>query len=247
MQERKISFYKEISRFYDQIFPFSENKRSFLRSLISEKSHSLLDLGCATGEQVFFAESMGLSVAGLDNDENLLDIALEKKKKIDSEAVFINSDMRKIGEIFEGESFDMITCMGNTLVHLGSYDELCRLFDSIYSQLIKGGIFAAQIVNYGNPLMKGETAFKEIEGDDFIFIRGNRVVERGKKIEFSGELILKDTGEKFRNKVFLYPVNSSTVRRGLEGAGFSSIRFYGDFDAKAYEESSNALILIAEK
>ncbi|MCK5220110.1 MAG: hypothetical protein KAR14_00895, partial [Candidatus Aminicenantes bacterium] len=131
--------------------------------------------------------------------------------------------------------------------HLGSYSELCRLFDSVYSQLQQGGMFAAQIVNYDNPRTKGVAAFKDIEGDDFIFIRGNKVIEKGKEIEFSGELILKETGEKFMNTVSLYPVNSRAVRRGLKGPGFNLIRFYGNFDLEAYEETSSALIFFAEK
>lgn len=196
---------------------------------------------------MFFAEDLGLSPSGIDNDSCLLDIALEKKKKIDSDAVFLNSDMRKIEEVFERERFDLITCMGNTMVHLGSNAELCRFFDSVNSLLKKGGTFAGQIVNYDNKITQGDSAFNEIERDDFIFIRGNKVIEQGEKIEFSGELILKETGEKFMNTVSLYPVNSYAVRRGLEGSGFNLIRFYGNFDREDYEEASNALIFIAEK
>ncbi len=220
---------------------------SFLKSLSGDKKGHYLDIGCATGGQVFFAEELGYSSYGLDNDPDLLRIAEREKTKKGSNAEFIFGDMRKVSDLFPEIRFNVITCMGNTLVHLGSYSELCRLFDSVYSQLQQGGIFAAQIVNYDNPRTKGVTAFKDIEGDDFIFIRGNKVIEKGKEIEFSGELILKETGEKFMNTVSLYPVYSHAVRRGLEGSGFSSIRFYGNFDREAYEETSNALIFFAEK
>ncbi len=155
--------------------------------------------------------------------------------------------MRKVEEVFERKRFDLITCMGNTLVHLGSYAELCRFFDSVYSLLNKQGVFAAQIVNYDNVLINGVNAFKNIEDDEFLFVRENEIIEKGEKIEFSGELIIKKTGEKFRNKVSLYPADSNDVMGGLDDAGFSLIKFYGDFDKGTFSETSNALIFIAEK
>lgn len=240
-------FYKAISEFYDQIFPFSEKKKNFLTSLITGSTTSLLDVGCATGELVFYGEVKGLSSFGIDNDQYLLEIALDKKKRINSDAVFLNSDMRKVNEIFERENFDLITCMGNTLSHLGSPEEVSGFFRSVHTLLKDKGVFFCQMVNYEKIVPDGSFFFNEIENDEFKFIRGNKINKDEDKVRFSGELILKRDGERYRNEIDLFPVSKALMEKELNATGFHSIKFYGGFDRKPFDRNSNALIFVAEK
>ncbi len=242
-----ISFYKVISEFYDDIFPFSEKKRSFFRTLVTGSGGSILDIGCATGDLAFFAESIGFAAVGIDNDPDLLRLAEGKRDRKGSSAMFENVDMKRVGEIFRSDRFDIITCMGNTIAHLGSLSEITGFFRSIYELLDEGGVFAGQLVNYEREVSSGSGSFNEIENKDFRFVRKNRVNEVKGKVEFSGELTLKNDGSTHLSKLELYPVTKDLVEKELNDVGFQSIIFFGGFDLGKYENQSGALIFRAEK
>ncbi|MEN8155185.1 MAG: class I SAM-dependent methyltransferase, partial [Acidobacteriota bacterium] len=142
----RISFYKVISEFYDQIFPFSEKKKNFLQSLLGDKKGNYLDIGCATGDQVLFAEELGYSSYGLDNDLDLLRLAEKKKIEKGFDSKLISGDMRKAADLFRDIKFNTITCVGNTIAHLGSPLEIRGFFESMYELLDDGGAFAGQLV-----------------------------------------------------------------------------------------------------
>lgn len=215
--------------------------------MVKESSGSILDIGCATGDLAFFAESMGFAAVGIDNDPDLLKLAEGKKNRNGSSAVFKNADMRKAGEIFRSERFDIITCIGNTIAHLGSTSEIAGFFKSIYELLNEGGIFAGQLVNYDRIISDSSESFNEIENNNFRFIRKNRIKELNGKVEFTGELIRKGDGSSFFSKLELYPAGKGLVEKGLKDSGFSSIRFFGGFDLAEYKSNSAALIFMVEK
>ncbi len=243
---KNISFYRVISEFYDEIFPFSNKKRSFFRTLVKETSGSFLDIGCATGDLIFFAESLGLDPIGLDNDTDLIHVAEGKKAVTGSSAEFVKSDMRRVGELFETGRFDIITCMGNTIAHLRSSSEIGKFFKSNYKILNQGGVFSGQLVNYENGSAGNPGHFNEIETGDFKFIRQNKILGNG-KVEFSGELILKGDGTSFCSRIELYPADKDLIETELKLAGFSSISFFGGFDLGKYKNNSEALIFKAGK
>jgi len=207
----------------------------------------LLDIGCATGELVFFAEDLGMSTAGIDNDEYLLEIAGTKKERNFSDAEFIKGDMRLIDGLFKNRNFDIITCMGNTLAHLGSAEEVSGFFRSVNMLLNEKGVFTCQIVNYDKPVPEGKTNFKEIESDEFRFIRNNEILKEGESVKFSGELILKSDGRKYRSEILLFPVSRDLIEKELNESGFNSIKIYGGFDRNSYDLNSDALVFRAEK
>ncbi len=207
----------------------------------------MLDIGCATGDLIFFAESVGITGVGIDNDPDLLNIAEKKKNQMGSSSVFINEDMRRVREVFKSEKFDIITSMGNTIAHLRSSSEIAVFFKSVFELLEERGVFAGQLVNYESVISGKPGAFNEIENDEFRFVRKNTINESNGKVEFSGELILKGEGSSYFSKLVLYPVTKDIIEKELKDIGFRSIGFFGGFDLGKYERFSEALIFRAEK
>ncbi len=212
-----------------------------------KSADSYLDIGCATGECVLFSEELGYSAVGIDNNRYLLSIAGEKKIKRKSSAEFIFADMRDISMAVKGESFDIITCLGNTLVHLDSADEISTFFKSVFSVLKKGGIFLSQIVNYEKFADKISFTFSNIETNEFNFERKNIFKREGEIVEFTGKLFVKKEQKWYENKIMLYPINKDDIEAGLSKSGFHKLEFYGGFDRREYSIGSDALLFRAEK
>ncbi|MEN8223709.1 MAG: hypothetical protein ABFR36_10715, partial [Acidobacteriota bacterium] len=155
--------------------------------------------------------------------------------------------MRKAADLFRDIKFNTITCVGNTIAHLGSPLEIRGFFESMYELLDDGGAFAGQLVNYEKVFAEKTGPFNVIENEDFKFIRKNRIKEENGKVEFSGELILKKEGASHFNRIELYPFVKDTIEKELTHIGFSSIGFFGGFDLGEYESKSDALIFKAGK
>lgn len=188
-----------------------------------------------------------MDAVGLDQDPELLKIAENKKSGKGASAEFISADMIRAGDLFESEAFDLITCMGNTLVHLDSPGEVSGFFKTVYALLKKGGVFTGQLVNYENPDSGKPGSFNIIDTGEFRFRRENRAFSGGERIKFTGEMILKPSGKRFSNQIDLIPLKKAFVEKELKRTGFHDLRFYGDFDRAGYSGDSDALIFTGVK
>jgi len=100
--------YNEWSETYDSV----ENKTrdleaKALREMISGAGLDVLEIGCGTGKNTEFLQTIAKHLIGADFSEEMLEIA---KTKITSEAVeFRQMDLRENWD-FTDESFDLITC-----------------------------------------------------------------------------------------------------------------------------------------
>jgi len=153
--------------------------------------------------------------------------------------------MKRINELFALRRFDIITCMGNTLAHLGPSGELTRFLGAVHDLTEEGGIFAGQVVNYENITADGSVSLGDIEGEDFIFSRKSSINTDKKIVEFTGELLTKNNNKKYVNRIDLYPITKNEIEKGLLESGFSTISFHGDYDLVYYRRDSNALIFKA--
>ncbi len=192
-----------------------------------------------------FSQELGYSSVGIDIDEELINIALTKKRRRNSNARFLLLDMRMCGETFPGESYDVVTCLGNTIPHLASDEEVLKFFSSVLSILKPGGIFASQLVNYDKVLNSDSYKFKTIENKDFVFNRSYD--NRGKYIDFTGTFLNKQSGKLYKNVITLLPLQSLKIKEMLDKSGFKDVLFYGGYDNELFNENSSALIFKARK
>lgn len=111
--------YNEWSATYDSV----ENKTrdteaKALREMISGENTDVLEIGCGTGKNTEFLQTIAKTVIGADFSEEMLEIA---KTKIVAENVeFRQMDLRENWN-FADESFDLITC-SLALEHIENLD-----------------------------------------------------------------------------------------------------------------------------
>lgn len=140
-----MKFYEALSQVYDLVFPKNKNTFQFLSKGLKPKS-SILDIACGTGNYAISFAQQGHDVDAIDLDSNMLEQA--RNKAVDIPIHFVRGDMTKIKEYFPAKRYDMIYCIGNSIVHLPNKQKIAELIKDTYDMLHEGGVLIIQTVNY---------------------------------------------------------------------------------------------------
>jgi ubiquinone/menaquinone biosynthesis C-methylase UbiE len=242
-----MKFYNELSKVYDVVFPKSEDTLKFLLSGLKTNS-KVLDLACGTGTYSVALAQKGHRVEGLDLDEDMIKLARSKGGLY---ANFVVGDMTKFKESFPKEKYDLIFCIGNSLVHLKNKERIDKFIKDIYEGLNPNGTIVIQIVNYDRILRNDVKSLPTIDKSDkgVKFVRNYEYNKDEEKIDFITELSVTkgEIIEKFENTVSLVPLQKDELVSMFEKAGFKNIDIYGGFCKEEFEDTSFALVIRAEK
>ena len=104
------------------------------------KAKSCLDMGCGTGVLCRLLRSHGIAASGMDLSEGMIAIAREESPEIPY-------DVGNMVTYIPGRQFDMVTCTGDALNHIGTLSDVEKIFRNVYSWLNPGGFFVFDILN----------------------------------------------------------------------------------------------------
>lgn len=229
-----MTFYDMLASKYDEIFPFSEQTFSLMRSFTTDEA-KVLDIGCSTGAYVKAFNDNGYTAQGIElntsfnfHDDNITQM-----------------DMNNM--TFEENSFDFIYSIGNTIVHAPDKPSLEKLIKNIFKLLKPKGTFFMQIVNYDRIFGQKLTSLPTIETDNIKFER-NYAYEDMSAVDFNVVLTDKVSGTSSESSVKLTPLIFSEIQSlsGRMGANF--VRFCGDFQGNKFiRNESFAMIAVFTK
>jgi SAM-dependent methyltransferase len=97
-----------------------------------------LDLGCGPGYQSVALARLGFEVTGVDTSESMLTAMRQETSSLPVRGVL--GDMQQLRELAPGP-WEVVVCMGDTLTHLQSLDEVRRLVAAVAGQMERGGTF----------------------------------------------------------------------------------------------------------
>lgn len=244
-----MGFYEEISRYYDHIFPTEKAQCDFIKNAAGEPPKSILDIACGSGGYIVELARAGYSVAAVDLDGKMIEMALAKKNMegLDFDAMVLN--MLDIADRFGKDSFDLAFCIGNSIVHLGSREEILKALKKIAYVLKPGGSMIIQIINFDRVFRHSITSLPTISDDHagLKFVRNYSYDENKGLIRFNTLLTVDglDGREEYENSIELLPLLSGDMRELLQKAGFKDISFYGDFKYSEYDTESYMLVVKA--
>lgn len=249
-----MGFYEEIAPYYDYIFPAGEEQLRLISEIAGEPPKRILDIACGTGAYSVRLAQAGHEVWGVDADPEMIRLASLKAAGLKAAgnyvpARFFVGDMLELDKsIGRAESkFNIIFCIGNSIVHLGSKDAIRAAMIKMKEQLAPGGSIVLQIINFDRVLEKGVTSLPTLTNEEIglVFQRNYTRDENTRLIYFDTVLSVNEEAGPVRlsNRVQLFPLTSSMLRDILTDAGFDSFALYGDFARSSYIPADSFMLI----
>ena len=208
-----MSFYQDLTSYYDEIFPLNQTAFSFI-SPFFQKGDSVLDIGAGTGNMAIALAQAELIVTASEPEERMAEAI---RKKANSNMPVHTKSMEEIGEF--AESFDGILCIGNTLPHLSNTEAIEAFLEKCYEKLNVNGTLILQQVNYDKVLTQDDFPFPTIEKDHFTFTR--HYEKKDDHILFTSRVTAN--GESIENTIPLFPITSEQLISLLKKVGFQPV------------------------
>ncbi len=243
-----MSFYSELSRVYDVVFPLNSMTLSFLEKDLS-KGARMLDLACGRGAYSIALSEKGYDIYALDLDGEMIRGLKEKAATGNLALKAYEGNMTEVKELIM-ENFHRIFCIGNSLVHLKKPSEILKLLTDLHSLLEDGGDLIIQIVNYDRILDKEIKSLPTLTGrspseEEVIFHRNYSFIDDN-TVSFDTELIIKteDTTNIYKNSIPLLALRKDELVKLLHECGFSNICCYGSFNFAPFTPSESFPLII---
>ena len=105
---------------------------------LAEERNIVVDLGCGTGTLTQMFYEAGYDMIGVDNSEEMLSVAMEKRDRAGSEILYLLQDMREL-ELYSTVGTVISVC--DSINYILEEAELLEVFQLVNNYLYPGGIF----------------------------------------------------------------------------------------------------------
>jgi 2-polyprenyl-3-methyl-5-hydroxy-6-metoxy-1,4-benzoquinol methylase len=258
-----MSLYASLAQSYDELFPLPPLAAPFLDALVPSDAErgatprSLLDAGCATGDQAIALARLGWRAFGIDSEAAMIEAAQAKARAEAADAVFSVASMLDLDKLFPACSLDLVLCLGNTLPHLRG-DGIGAFLEASRKLLRPTGALVLQLLNYGLAGIGAGYAFPPLVSGQTEMRRRYESLGSGKKSEGprqprNGEaealrfiVELKSGGGWKTEETILEPIAPPRLESLLTRAGFRVSARSSLWGGAVFEESLDRfLILVA--
>ena len=168
----------------------------YLTGLLKEQGVTeglLLDLGCGTGSLTELLADAGYDMIGVDNSEDMLEIAMEKRQESGHDILYLLQDMQEF-ELYGTVRAVVSVC--DSVNYVTEKEELEQIFRLVNNYLDPGGIFVFDF--------NTEYKYREVLGDrtiaenreDSSFIWDNYYYEEEHMNEYELTLFIQEADQK---------------------------------------------------
>lgn len=240
LSEGEDSMYTKISAYFDKIFPLNVETVEFLDEVF-KSSERVLDVACGDGKYTNALVTNGRKVIGVDVDEQMIEVATEKYPEL----LFDIASFETLHQYVPRSSMDGIFCIGNSIAHVQSIEELESLF-TCFSLLLKpSGKLVIQSINFDRIFARQVKSLPMIANDAVLF---DRVYDytTGPKIEFKTKLIVDENviQESIQE---LYGIAREQVLQAAQKAGLELVNVYGGYGKEEWTLDSFQSVFVFEK
>lgn len=247
--EAYTSFAAVYDTFMDNI-PYEEWEK-YLKSLLYEygvREGLVLELGCGTGNMTEILAQSGYDMIGVDNAEEMLEIAIEKRMKSGLDILYLQQDMREF-ELYGTVKAIVSVC--DSVNYILEEEELEEVFRLVNNYLDPGGVFIFDF----NTVYK----YREILGDQTIaenreecsFIWDNYYYEEERINEYELSLFIREGDSelyrKYQETHFQKAYDLETMKRLITQSGLEYIAAYDAFTKEAPTRVSERIYVIARE
>jgi D-alanyl-D-alanine dipeptidase len=246
--------YDNLAGSYDRMISWKrrlKRERPFFARIFKEyRVKRILDTACGTGMHAAAFHDWGYYVVGTDISAPMIEKSRENAGHREIE--FIQASFTELGKT-EG-LFDAVTCLGNSLPHVLSDEELDASLSNMFDALIPGGVAVIHQNNYDRILASQERFMplahmpKAGDGSEYLFLRFFDF--RDDLLGFNVITLTKTKGEwTMSSEASTHRALTREMLCGrLEKTGFEVCGVYGGYPAEPFDKlASDNLIVVARK
>lgn len=247
--EAYTSFASVYDKFMDNV-PYRE-WGEYLHGLLQEYGvveGLVVDLGCGTGTMTEILAECGYDMIGIDNSEDMLEVAMEKKLESGHNILYLQQDMRTF-ELYGTVRAAVSVC--DSLNYITEPVDLERMFYWVNNYLDPEGIFIFDFnTEYKYREILGERTIAE-NREDCSFIWDNYYYEKEKINEYDLSLFIREGKEniykKYQEIHYQRAYTLEEMREYIEKAGMKFITAYDAFTKNSPTLQSERIYVIARE
>ena len=248
-----MASYESFARVYDMFMdniPYEE-WAEYLISLLKEYSVNdglVLDLGCGTGNMTELLAQAGYAMIGVDNAEEMLEIAMEKREKSGQDILYLLQDMREF-ELYG--TVKAIVSICDSVNYVTEEEDLLEVFKLANNYLDPKGVFIFDFntVYKYSEILGNQTIAEDRE--DCSFIWDNYYYEEEQINEYELSLFIKETDSdlyrKYQETHFQKAYDLETMKRLVEQSGLEYVTAYDAFTKQLPTKESERVYIIARE
>ena len=208
----------------------------------------VLDLGCGTGTMTELLAEAGYDMIGIDQSEEMLEEALEKKEASGHDILYLCQDMREF-ELYG--TVRAIVCVCDSMNYILEEEEILDILSAAaYNYLDYDGLFIFDLnTEYKYREILGEQTIAE-NREEGSFIWENYYDEAQRINEYQLTLFVKeeeDIYRKFEETHYQRAYSLDTVRNLVERSGLRLLHMYDAFTREPAREDSERIYVICQR
>lgn len=246
-----MSGYSVFARYYDELTANIDYKKrgeyfhEIIKKFKETKENIFLDLACGTGSISEVMARLGYDVIGIDNSDEMLGIAIEKKFESGLNIQYICQDMRKL-DMFG--TVDIVICALDSINHLSDLNDVRKVFEGAAFFCELSGLFIFDVNTlYKHRKILANNTFT-YETDSVYCIWENTLNAETDEVMMNLEFFEREenglysrSSESFSEKAY----SEEAIEKILEESGFELLAKYGDDTFEPPTETSQRIIYAA--
>ena len=206
----------------------------------------MLDLGCGTGSMTEELAGRGYDMIGVDNSEDMLEIAMEKRQESGHDILYLLQDMQEF-ELYGTVRAVVSVC--DSVNYILEEEELLQVFRLVNNYLYPGGVFIFDFnTTYKYREVIGNTTIAE-NREDCSFIWENFYDPQERINEYDLTIFVRE-GELYRKFEETHFQRGYTVREVtdcLREAGMELVAMYDGFTKEQPDEECTRICVVARE
>lgn len=248
--EAYTSFARVYDTFMDNV-PYKE-WADYLGKILKEYGIDdglVLDLGCGTGSMTEMLASSGYDMIGVDNAEEMLEIAMEKKVESGHDILYLLQDMREF-ELYGTVRAVISAC--DSVNYITDDEDLTEVFRLVNNYLDPEGLFVFDFnTEYKYRELLGEQTIAE-DREECSFIWDNYYDEDERINEYELTLFVRDEEQpqlyrKYQEEHFQRAYTLEQIRHMLIEAGLEYVTAYDDYTKESPHDRSERICVVARE
>lgn len=205
----------------------------------------LLDLGCGTGKLSEALNALGYDVIGVDNSDEMLSVALEKKVENGNDIIYINQDMTSL-DLYG--TVDVAVSALDSLNHLIDYNDFCTALKKVSLFLHPDGVFVFDV----NTVFKHQQV---LSNNTFVYDYGDvycvwqNSLKEDNTVLMNLDIFVSENGEEYLRMEDNFAERAYTttqIEKALENAGLYICAVYGEDSFNTPRDDEQRLIYVVK-